>query len=428
MKESTKGQGSPLHISPDIIVVGGGASGMMAAIAAAGEGARVLLLDHQKALGKKILSTGNGRCNFTNATLNDACYHSDNPALVGDVLRRFTNRTAITFFRTLGVYYVEKNGYYYPRSGQASAIRDALLGELNRLSVTVLTEIEILQIKKKKTFLVSTSQGDFRGKALILATGGAAAPHTGSDGSGYGFAKSFGHEILRPLPALVPLLTGERWVKRASGVRTPAALTLLVDGDVAGKEEGELQITDYGISGIPVFQLSGQAAVALENQRRVAVILDFVPEWSRQDLYIQLSDLAYGEKNWWDLLCGLINRKLAAALIQENGLSDCPLGSMGVKRWSWELERLTDALKGTRLSIVKTGRLDQAQVTTGGVSLKQVDANLESMLVEGLFFAGELLNVDAICGGYNLQWAWSSGSISGTAAARRAVSRKKEGA
>ncbi len=225
----------------DVIVIGAGASGLMAAISAARAGASVVVLNHNAVPGKKLLSTGNGKCNFTNEVQDISCYHSDDPDLVAAALEQFSKEDVIAFFEDMGIYATEKNGCYYPMSGQAQTIQEALLAELEHFHVDILNNVQITDVGVNDgIFHAGLKPEGFESRKCILATGGKSAPKTGSDGSGYVYALGMGHTLAAPLPALVPLLSKERWLRRTAGVRCDAAVTLMIDGEKAGSDRGGL--------------------------------------------------------------------------------------------------------------------------------------------------------------------------------------------
>lgn len=407
----------------DLIVVGGGASGLMAAISAARLGAQTAILDHHTTAGKKLLATGNGKCNFTNQMQGSDCYRCDDPAFVLQVLEQYPVNSVLDFFDELGVPSKDRQGYYYPRNGQASSIRDALLAETKRLHIPIFLEVGIRNIQKVDScFVIQTKEGDYTAKTCIFAAGGKASPKTGSDGSGFIYAKKLGHTINEPLPALVPLICEEPWLKQTAGVRCDASVSLFVDDVFAAKDCGEVQMTDYGISGIPVFQISRFASVALNAGQNVTAVLDFLPEFTTEKLEQKISKYvasADGEKTFEELIGGLVNKKIAGFICQELSLDKTTISQIPVKKSQRIITRIVKRLKETRLSVVKTKGFDQAQVTCGGIRVSEVEpTNLQSKLVSGLFFAGEILDVDGICGGYNLQWAWSSGYVAGSHAVK----------
>ena len=407
----------------DVIVVGGGASGLMAAISAAEKGASVLILDHHPVPGKKLLSTGNGKCNFTNQKQGISCYRSDDPAFVMRALEQFGWESSVRFFQELGVYARSRNGYYYPRSGQAATIRNALIMETKRLHVRMISECDILRLHKNgASFLIQTRNGRFASRSCILATGGKAFPKTGSDGSGYLFAIQMGHSIQDPLPALVPLISGERWLKSTAGVRCDGEVSLFVNGEFVASDTGEIQMTDYGISGIPVFQVSRFASVALAQKKKVTAGIDFLPEISGEELkagLFHLSERLGVQKNWYHILAGFCNSKIAEMICRKLRLPEQPVLQLSDQTRKRQISQVTDQLKQTELVITGTRHMEQAQVTCGGVPLSEIGPDMQSKKVPGLYFSGEILNVDGICGGYNLQWAWTSGYLAGLHAAEK---------
>lgn len=402
-----------------VIIIGGGASGLMAAITAAREGAQVTILEHMDRVGKKILATGNGRCNMTNLSMREECYRSEQKRFPMKVIDQFSVWDTLTFFDEIGIITKSKGGYIYPNSEQASAVLDTLRLEAEAQGVHIVTSCEIYTItKQKKEFRVKTSQGVFCSERLILATGSKAAPVTGSDGSGYVLAEAFGHRIIRPLPALVQLRCEGKQFKQLAGIRCEAVLQLLADGKVLAHEEGELQLTDYGISGIPTFQLSRFASVALAEGRKVTVKIDFLPSKSMSDTESFLLKRAerMSKRSTSDFLTGVLNKKLAGVLLKQSGIPfEVPISE--VKQEA--LKKLAKQIKSMEVTVTATNSFEQAQVCCGGVDTREVRAEtMESKLVSGLYLIGELLDVDGICGGYNLQWAWSTGAIAGKCAGR----------
>ena len=401
-----------------VVIIGGGASGLMAAIIAAREGSRVTLLEHMDRVGKKLLSTGNGKCNFTNLNQDISNYHGESTTFIQGILQQFDYLQTIKFFEELGIVTKSKNGYVYPNSGQASSVLDLLRQEVSRLGITLVCDVAINNIEKtKKAFKVSCNKGIFNADSIVLATGSKAAPVTGSDGSGYNYAKGFGHKINKVLPSLVQLKCKEKYYKTVAGVRTDAKVSLLVDNNYVASDIGELQLTDYGISGIPVFQISRYAAIALSEKKNVSALINFFPDHNKASMeeYLIKRFEIHKEKRLEDALIGMLNKKLIIMLIKESGLSlDCLCSSLCNK----DISMLADSFTGLRTIITETNSFDKAQVCTGGVSLSDINPEtLESYIVPGLYFAGEILDVDGACGGYNLQWAWSSGYVSGKNAA-----------
>lgn len=404
-----------------VIVIGGGASGMMAAIHAARCGANVTVLEHMERVGKKILSTGNGRCNMTNFHQSAECYRCSRADFPLSVIGKFPVEETLDFFEGIGVVAKNRDGYVYPNSDQAAAVLDVLRMELEYRKVQVVCDCRIQSVRKvedENEFLVTTSLGNYRGDAVILATGSKAAPVTGSDGSGYELAKSLGHTVIIPLPALVQLRCKETHYKQLTGIRVDAKLTLLVNHMAVVSERGELQLTDYGISGIPVFQISRYGSVALSEKKEVVVRIDFMPGQSMEEtqrfLMVRRNRMGYRTCEQW--MVGLLNKKLAMVLLKLAGISP---GQRVAELRETQWNALLTQLKSYETTVIATNPYENAQVCCGGVSTEEINQEtMESNLVSDLYLVGELLDVDGICGGYNLQWAWSSGKLAGTHAGR----------
>lgn len=396
----------------DVVIVGGGASGMISGIFAARNGHKVTILEHKDKLGKKLLATGNGKCNYTNLVQGKDKYRCEEANFPEKVLEGFDVSSTIEFFKELGVYPKERNGYLYPYSEQASSVLHVLEMELKRLKVKIQLSVHVKEVKKQgQKFLLYTENEVIKGDVVILATGGCASPNLGSDGSGYQLAKSFGHRIIKPLPALVQLVSKEKFLKTIQGVRCQGSIQLFSNGKVIGHETGELLFANYGISGIPILQISRFAAKELDKGNKVTLGVDFMPELRGEEVKeLLMARLLHNPmKNLEEMMIGLLNHKLSFVLLKESGLNvEMLCKDVGNK----EIDRLVNRIKGLTLSIIDTNPFDQAQVSSGGVSTKEIDrVTLESKLVKGLFFTGEVMDVDGTCGGYNLQWAWSSGVV-----------------
>ncbi len=405
-------------MDPDVIVVGAGASGLMAAIFAARSGASVRILEHKEKAGKKLLLTGNGKCNLTNTAIDPTRYHGTEDGFAIPVLRSYSTERTLHFFHEIGVPVRQKNGWCYPQNEEAVGVLHALLLECERLDVSIDYEIGIKKIKPLKgRFLLETKQGNYFCRSCILATGGCSYKETGSDGSGFLYLGDLGHTTQDVVPSLVQLKAGASFLKETAGIRADCRLILCVDHIPVAEDVGELQMTDYGVSGIVVFQVSRFAAMALREQKEVTLLIDFLPA-SRDvcavtDLYQKL--FASNPAKISDLLAGSVHRKLIPVLLHTCSIKD-KAASMATDD---EIARIAATLKAFPLSIVGTKKLNEAQVTAGGVTTFEVfPETLASRLHEGLFFCGEMLDVDGPCGGYNLQWAWSSGMCAGTEAAK----------
>lgn len=402
-----------------VIIIGGGASGMMAAISAARLGADVTVLEHMDRIGKKILSTGNGKCNYTNRKQGFRCYRSENPAFVLPSLQQFGFEETVAFFKSLGIVPKERNGYFYPASGQASSVLDVLRMELRRLNVTIQTNCAVAFVRKhRQKFEIKAGNKIFVADKCIFACGGKAFPKSGSDGSAFCQIERLGHTFVSVVPALVQMRAKPSFFPSIAGIRTDAVIHLFVDEKEAGRDRGELQFTKEGVSGIPAFQVSRYAARAFEQKKKVCASLDLVPDFTDEELKRELTGRFFrqDQKTAEEALIGFFPKKLIPVLLKENEISlhiaAADISKDKIKRLSHYLKHMTFELTGTE-------GFDKAQTCAGGVSTAEIHADtMESSIVSGLYFAGEVIDVDGICGGYNLQWAWSSGYVAGTHAAR----------
>ena len=399
-----------------IAVIGGGASGLMAGIAAARNGAEVTIYEKMNKTGKKILATGNGRCNYTNMYISMDRYHSKNISFAENTMNFFDRDKTISFFEDLGIYpYIDQSGKVYPNSLQSSSVLDVLRYEASRLKVQEVTEFEVRELRKSKDkFSIIGNEKTFIADKVILCSGGKASPQLGSDGTGIEIAKSFGHKIIEPFPALVQLKLKGKYFKRITGIRFDGAVKSFTDKSAVREEEGELLFTDYGISGPPVLQISRKVIEAMNQGQQVFISVDMFPDLTKANLYDILRDRFYkiGYKGTDDGLIGFINKKLIPVVLMEAGFEnqqkEC--GKLNKK----EIFKLVDVLKEWKFEVTGHNTWEQAQTTAGGVALTEINPNtLESTKVKGLYFAGEVLDVDGDCGGFNLQWAWSSGYSAG---------------
>lgn len=400
----------------DVIIIGAGASGLMAAAAAASKGARVALLEHKDDIGKKILATGNGRCNFTNTDMSVNKFHGSK-ALIKNGLSQFNYSDTIRFFKKLGIPAYDNAGYIYPNSRQAASVVAAFRMELMRLHVDVKTGINITDIKPaddRTGYCIQTDKGNFKSQRLIIACGLTASPKLGSDGSLFRQIEALGHHIQKPLPALCGFSCDGLNFKKITGVRCDATVASVIDGQMTEQNTGELQLADYGISGIPVFQISSLMSRALDKGQKVEVIIDFLPAFSDDELNGYIKDRSItttDNRSLNEMLNGLLNNKLLLELIHKSGVSPDKKGRLLTDD---DCKSLTRSIKHTAVSVKKPRGAEFAQVCAGGIYTKEIDVRtLESKIHPGLYFCGELLDVDGICGGYNLQWAWTSGYIAG---------------
>ncbi len=399
-------------------IIGGGAAGMMAAITAARQGAKVIIFEKNDRVGKKILATGNGKCNLGNMQLSEQEYHSTDKQLLQKALECFGTQETIQFFRSLGLWLKEKNGYLYPLCEQAAVVLDVLRNELRILNVEILYQAQVNSIRPKNYgFVIHYNGGKREVDRVIVTGGGCAASKTGSDGSCFALAAALGHKIIPQVPALVQLKCREDYFKSVSGVRCDAVIQAYAEGELLGAEGGELQLTDYGVSGIPVFQLSRQVNYALLAGKKVTLQLDVLPGVTQEELeQLQLSrGLLLGERTLEEFFAGTVNKKLINLFIKLSGLKPT-MSCEEVK--PEQLRQVYQYMKQWKVQVSAHNGFENAQVSAGGVSLKEVNIHMESYLIPGLFLAGEVLDVDGRCGGYNLQWAWSSGYLAGMAASK----------
>lgn len=401
-------------------IIGGGAAGMMAAIEAARSGARVTLLEGNDRLGKKILSTGNGKCNLGNEKLDLEEYYTENPEILKRCLDVFGTAETVDFFRGIGLMIKSKNGYLYPASEQAAVVLDVLRFAVEAEGVKVVTECKVSKITRqpeKNGFLVTANGKNYFFDKVILACGGMAAPKTGSDGSGYVLAKSLGHSVLPTVPALVQMKCKEDYFKMVSGVRADAQIMVMDNQGEVTRERGELQLTDYGISGIPVFQISRIMNYMLCNRNQVEVHIDLLPDYDKKEFQelMQIREKLFSEGTAEKYFTGILNKKIMLLFMKLAGIkpTDDVESISGAK-----LQKVYELCKDWQVTVVGSNPYDNAQVCAGGVPLREVDEDMQSLKVPGLFFAGELLDVDGKCGGYNLQWAWCSGYLAGRGASK----------
>jgi len=403
-----------------VAIIGGGASGMLAGIVAARNGANVSIYERMNRVGKKLLATGNGRCNLTNVGLNEdnlKCIHSSNEKFASNILKKFTVEETINFFEILGIAHkVENDGKVFPMSDQASSVLDVLRYELDKLGVDIICDTEIDKIKKlKEEFtLVDNNGGEYKADRVIITTGGMSSPNLGSNGSGYQLAKKLGHSIIKPFPALVQLKLKHPFLKSIKGIKFNGSASVILDGNILRREEGELLFTDYGISGPPILQLSRGAIKALENKQHPIIEIDMFPNLTYKELLDLINArLSYQYDRPLEFsFIGLLNKKLIPIILKEAKVYDINRSCCQIS--DKEIERIVSLLKVWRIDITGSQSWANSQVTAGGVDLKEICINtLQSQIVPGIYFAGELLDIDGDCGGFNLQWAWSSGYVAG---------------
>ena len=402
----------------EIAVIGGGASGMMAAITARKSGKEVIILERKDRILKKVLITGNGRCNITNVNANISNYFGKNISSVENILNRFTPQDTMDFFNELGIVCNEENrGKVYPLSGQASSVVDALRFEAEKLGIKIETEFYVRKIEKDgfKFKIYSEDKKKIEAGRVILAAGGQSYPELGSNGSGFELAKELGHSVTKLSPSIVQLKTEKYQVKGLQGIKTDVAVTAYGDNKKICTYDGELLFTDYGISGNVVFNIS----FVMPLYKNVEFEIDFMEKFDYNELYEMLKERKriLSHLTMENYFNGMINKKLGQFLSKVSGIEKL---SKPVKDLNdSDIRKLCTVLKKYRVKILETTGFKNAQVTAGGVSLDEVNIEtLESKIVKGLYFSGEVLDVYGECGGFNLQWAWASGHIAGENAAK----------
>ena len=402
----------------EIAVIGGGASGMMAAITARKSGKEVVILERKDRILKKVLITGNGRCNMTNMNADISNYFGKNISSVENILNSFNPQDTMDFFNGLGIICNEENrGKVYPLSGQASSVVDALRFEAERLGVRIETEFYVRKIEKEgfKFKIYSEERKKIEAGRVVIAAGGQSYPELGSNGSGFELAKELGHSVTKLSPSIVQLKSEKHQVKGLQGIKTDVAVTAYGDNKKICTYDGELLFTDYGISGNVVFNIS----FVMPLYKNVEFEIDFMEKFDYNELYEILKERKkiMSHLTMENYFNGMINKKLGQFLSKVSGIEKL---SKPVKDLNdSEIRKLCTVLKKYRIKILDTTGFKNAQVTAGGVSLDEVNSEtLESKIVKGLYFSGEVLDVYGECGGFNLQWAWASGYIAGKNAAK----------
>ena len=395
-------------------IIGGGASGMAAALAASeNPNAHVMLLERQARVGRKLLATGNGRCNLSNIHADKQGYHGQTPSFAVYALSAFSPEKTLAWFENLGLYTVtEPTGKVYPYSDQANSVVDILRLNLERPNIQLRTGFEVQKIRKTEDgFAVSSGEDTVVCHKLIIACGGLAGSKLGGTMSGYKLLGKLGHKSTKLRPALVQLKSAWGGLAGLKGVRAECSAAIYHNGALFSQSRGELQFTEYGLSGPVIFEISRD--VCAESGDWVCR-LDLLPDWSHDRLYQQLQRRTKTDLPVQELLTGILHNRLGRVLTQAAGIS---LNGLCKELKEDALHAVCSAVKGFEISLTEPMGMDSAQVTAGGVLTEQFDPEtMESLLVPGLYACGEVLDIDGDCGGYNLQWAWSSGRLAGKSA------------
>ncbi|WP_244834131.1 NAD(P)/FAD-dependent oxidoreductase [Clostridium sp. BJN0001] len=402
----------------DLIILGGGASGLTAAICAKDLGMDVAIIESNDRIGKKILSTGNGRCNISNSKIESPYinYHSSNKNFYKEILDNFSVSDTKNFFMSLGLPFTElSDGKMYPSSLQASSVVDILKLALDEREIPVYTSCKVKDVSKNKNFVLVTSNDEYKKftcNKLILACGGKSAPNSGSDGSGFKIAKMLGHSIVEPLPGIVQLKLDYPHLRALSGIKFNGNASLFIDKTLKRTCFGEILFTDYGISGPPILQLSSDVSKFLSKGHKVYINIDMFPEKTLDSLTDLLmshfSVFSYREIS--SSLIGIINKKLIPIILKDTGIANIH-ETCDMIDWNL-INDLIKKFKSWNFICTGTKGFTNAQVTVGGVNTNEIDKyTLESLKCKNLLFSGEIMDVNGDCGGFNLQWAWSSGYI-----------------
>lgn len=399
----------------NIAIIGGGASGLMAAFFAARSGANVTLYEHNNSVGKKILASGNGRCNIINTGATHADYAGSDPQFVTYALKQMNFHYFQSLCHSIGLLLdVKEDGRCYPLSNEAKSVLIALKGAVSDAGVTILTESAVTAISKDKSgFIVTSNKQNRRYERVLISTGSEAAPQLGATADGYAFARSFGHEIIPTYPSLVQLHLSSKHAPKMAGVKTVAEVTLVIDGKSNTKVTGDILFTSYGISGLAILDISQKASFALLHKQRVSLSLNLLPQFDTQTLTNTLDKLftSIPTQTLQNALCGLLPAKIVTYLLEDTAIAlSTRVSTLNPK----EIKKLAHLIGEWKFEVSDTHGFKHAEVSGGGVSTAQVNPKtMESKLVEGLYFAGEVLDIVGRRGGYNFNFAWASGMIAG---------------
>ncbi len=393
-----------------MIIIGGGAAGLTTAICSAREGRQVLLLEQNMKIGKKILVSGNGKCNIGNRYISPRRFHGQNPTFIKEVLKGYDFEVIKKFFTSIGLELIEgREGKMFPMSLQASSVVDLLEYEAKRVGVRIVCNCKVKDIEKKEHgFTLRTTQGEKQCQQLVVASGSPAAPHLGGSNAGYTFAAKMGHSLVPRHPSLVQLCSEERWVKGCAGVKVAGLAKLYANGEYITEKKGDLLFTGYGISGLAILDLSREVSTRLANFEYCELRLDLVPELGKEKLtnllLTRVKENSEKPLSLW--LQGVLNKKLIPRILEQSKCKVRTENALDRK----EINRLAHAIKNLKLSISDTKGFKGAEAAAGGINTTEVDAQtMESKLVPNLFFVGEILDVDGDRGGFNFHFAWVSG-------------------
>lgn len=404
-----------------IAIIGGGASGLMAALFAARSGANVTIYEHNNSVGKKILASGNGRCNIINTTATYEDYAGADPQFVTYALKQLSFTYFEKFCHSIGLLLdIKEDGRCYPLSNEAKSVLIALKSAVSETGVKIITDSKVTAITKNDShFNVQTDQDKQRYNNVLIATGSQAAPQLGATADGYTFARSFGHEILPTYPSLVQLHLNSKNHHKMAGVKTTAEVTLIIDGKSKDKVQGDILFAAYGISGLAILDISQRASHALLHKQRVSISLNLLPRYDRGELasIIEKVFASVAQHDVHTALCGLLSAKIVTYLLEDAAIAqNTTVSTLSPK----DVKKLAHLIGEWKFEVIDTHGFKHAEVSGGGVSTAQVDnKTMESKIVEGLYFAGEVLDIVGKRGGYNFNFAWASGMIAGKEMAKK---------
>lgn len=404
-----------------IAIIGGGASGLMAALFAARSGADVTIYEHNNAVGKKILASGNGRCNIINTTASADDYAGSDPQFVTYALKQLNFNYFEKLCHSIGLLLdIKEDGRCYPLSNEAKSVLIAFKSAVSESGVQICTDTSVSAISKKDgRFIIETTSGKSLYDKVLIATGSEAAPQLGASADGYTFARAFGHEIMPTYPSLVQLHLNSKNHHKMSGVKTTADVTLIIDGKSKEKVQGDILFAAYGISGLAILDISQKASNALHNKQYVSIALNLLPRYDRVSLANVIEKLfaSVPKHDVHTALCGIIPAKIATYLLEDAAIAlSTTVSSLNPK----EIKKITHLIGEWKFEVIDTHGFKHAEVSGGGVSTAQINnKTMESKLVEGLYFAGEVLDIVGRRGGYNFNFAWASGMIAGKEMAKK---------
>lgn len=393
----------------DVIIVGGGASGLFLSILLKKMNIDVTLIERNERVGVKILATGNGRCNIANLNISKENFHSQNPDFVIELLNKYPVELVIDVFENLGLHLISEEEKLYPLSYQSSSVLDIFRINLEELNIPVYTNTKIINIAFSNSTYILESNSSMRYKCnkLVLSTGGQSFPKTGSDGIGYRLARSLNHSIVKTYPALVQLKLKSDKLKALSGVKFQGNADLIVDEKTIKSSSGEILYTDYGVSGIPILQLSGMATRLIGSNKKVYLSINHFPKMDRETLEVFLDGHfnLFKERSIFNSLIGIINKKLIPIFIKSSGVLNV---NTKVSELTYDQKNnLVNIINSWKFEVLESTGFGDSQVTSGGIDTLEINnTSLESKKNKNLYFTGEIMDVDGDCGGYNLYWAW----------------------